>query len=60
MNKDQVVGKVKQVEGDVKETIGKVVGDKSMENNGKAQNIAGKVQQGYGDIKADLKNGSSS
>lgn len=54
MNKDQIAGKAKQVKGDVKETVGKVFGDKSLENEGKAQNTVGKVQQGYGDVKDDL------
>lgn len=58
MNKDQVEGKVKQVKGDVKETVGKAIGDDTMKNKGRAQNIGGKIQQGYGDIKDDLKNGS--
>ena len=58
MNKDQIAGKAKQVKGDVKETVGKVFDDKSLENRGKAENTAGKIQQGYGDIKDDLKNGS--
>ena len=58
MNKDQVEGKLKQVKGDVKETVGKLVDDKTLENKGKVDNVVGKVQQGYGDIKADLKNGS--
>jgi uncharacterized protein YjbJ (UPF0337 family) len=57
MNKDQVEGKVKQVKGDVKETVGKAIGDDTMKNKGRAQNIGGKIQQGYGDIKDDLKNG---
>lgn len=58
VNKDQVKGKVKQVKGNVKETVGKVTGDKTMENKGKAQDTIGKIQEGYGDVKNDLRNGS--
>jgi uncharacterized protein YjbJ (UPF0337 family) len=57
MNKDQIAGKAKQVKGNVKETVGKVFGDKSLENEGKVDDAAGTIQQGYGDIKEDLKNG---
>jgi len=54
MNKDQIAGKAKQVKGDVKETVGKLFDDKTLENEGKAQNTVGKIQQGYGDIKDDV------
>lgn len=58
MNKDQIAGTAKQVKGDVKETVGKLIGDKTMENKGKVQNTAGTIQKGYGDVKEDLKDGS--
>jgi uncharacterized protein YjbJ (UPF0337 family) len=55
MNKDQAKGRVKEVEGKVKEVAGKVTGDKTLEQKGRIQNAAGKVQAGYGDLKEDLK-----
>ena len=55
MNRDQVKGRVKEVEGKVKEVAGKIVGNKTLEEKGKAQNAVGKVQAGYGDLKNDLK-----
>ena len=55
MNRDQIAGKAKQVKGDIKKTVGKVFGDKSLENEGKAQNTVGTIQKGYGDVKEDLK-----
>lgn len=55
MNRDQVKGRVKEVEGKVKEVAGKIVGNKTLEEKGKAQNAGGKVQAGYGDLKNDLK-----
>lgn len=55
MNKDQIKGRVKEVEGKVKEVAGKVVGNKTLEEKGKAQNAGGKIQAGYGDLKSDLK-----
>jgi len=56
MNKDQVKGRLKAVEGTVKEVTGKIVGNKSLEEKGKVEKVVGKVQSGYGDIKEDIKN----
>ena len=36
-NKDQVRGRVKQAKGKVKEVVGKLVGDKALENKGKVE-----------------------
>jgi uncharacterized protein YjbJ (UPF0337 family) len=58
MNKDQIAGTAKKVKGDVKEAVGKAIGDKTMENKGKVQNTVGTIQKGYGDVKQDLKDGS--
>jgi len=58
VNKDQVKGNIKQVKGQVKEAAGKVLGDKTMENKGRIQNAAGKVQKSYGDLKEEIKKGS--
>ena len=55
MNKDQVAGREKQVEGKLKEAAGKIVGNKELEAKGKIKNQVGKAQAGFGDIKADIK-----
>jgi uncharacterized protein YjbJ (UPF0337 family) len=55
MNKDQTKGRIDEVKGKVKEIAGVVVGDKELEAKGKVQNIGGKAQAAYGDVKADLK-----
>ena len=55
MNKDQVKGRIEQATGKVKEVAGKVTGDKELEQEGKVQNVGGKVQAGYGDLKEDIK-----
>ncbi len=55
MNKDQVKGRVEQAKGAGKERVGKAVGNKELEQKGKAQKIGGKVQAGYGDLKKDIK-----
>ena len=56
MNEDQVRGRVKEVKGELKNVAGKIVGDKKLERKGKIQNVSGRVQAGYGDLKEDLKN----
>ncbi|MEO6696709.1 MAG: CsbD family protein [Gammaproteobacteria bacterium] len=55
MNKDQVKGRIKEAEGNVKEVTGKIVGSKRLEEKGKLRKTVGKVQAGYGDLKDDLK-----
>ena len=55
MNKDQVKGRVKEAEGKIKEVTGKLVGNEKLEAKGKVQNILGKAQATFGDIKQDVK-----
>jgi uncharacterized protein YjbJ (UPF0337 family) len=57
MNKDQVKGRVEQVKGKIKKVTGSVVGNKTLEQKGKAQEIVGKVEANLGDLKSDLKKG---
>ncbi|NMG73982.1 CsbD family protein [Aromatoleum diolicum] len=55
MNKDQVKGRIEEAKGKMKEVVGKVSGDKTLEQKGKIQNISGKVRAGLGDLKEDIK-----
>lgn len=55
MNKDQVEGRIEEVKGKVKEVTGKIVGNKDLEEKGKAQKTGGEVQADYGDLKDDVK-----
>jgi uncharacterized protein YjbJ (UPF0337 family) len=55
MNKDRIAGSVEQAKGKVKEVAGKIGGDSKLENEGKAQQIAGKVQNTVGGIKDAVK-----
>ena len=57
MDKHQVKGRVKEAEGKTKEVTGKIVGNKSLEQKGKAEKTAGKIEAGYGDLKNDIKKG---
>ena len=53
MNKDQVKGRVEQAKGSIKETIGKAVGDKTLETKGNIQKNLGKFQKKVGDLEQD-------
>jgi uncharacterized protein YjbJ (UPF0337 family) len=54
VNRDQIKGRLKKAEGKIKEVTGKVIGDKTLEDNGKTRKILGNIQAGYGDLKSDL------
>ena len=49
--KDKTEGKMHQVKGKIKETVGKAVGNKDLEDEGKGENFEGKVQKKVGDVK---------
>jgi uncharacterized protein YjbJ (UPF0337 family) len=51
MDKDRIAGSAKQAGGAVKETAGKVLGDKKMEAEGAAKKAEGKVQNTVGGVK---------
>ncbi len=55
MNKDQIKGRVKEVEGKTKEVAGKLVGNKALQTKGLRDKHAGKAQSGLGDLTNDLK-----
>jgi uncharacterized protein YjbJ (UPF0337 family) len=51
VNKDRIKGSAEQAKGAVKETAGKVLGDKKLETEGKTDKIAGKFQNAVGRAK---------
>jgi uncharacterized protein YjbJ (UPF0337 family) len=55
VDKDRIAGSAKEIKGSIKETIGKAVGDAKLESEGKADKIAGKVQNAIGGLKDALK-----
>ena len=55
MNKDRIEGSAAQAKGKVKEVAGKVTGDTKLENEGKADKAAGKIQNTVGGIKDTIK-----
>lgn len=50
-NKDEVEGKFDQAKGAVKETVGRAVNDRELENEGAADRTGGKIQEGFGEAK---------
>jgi uncharacterized protein YjbJ (UPF0337 family) len=55
MDKDRIEGSANQAKGSVKEVAGKVLGDSKLESEGKADKVAGKVQNAIGGLKDTLK-----
>ena len=60
MNKDQVKGRVKEAEGNVQESAGKIVGNDRQEAKGNVTKNMGKLQAKVGDVKQELKHSQKS
>jgi uncharacterized protein YjbJ (UPF0337 family) len=56
MNKKQIKGRVKAVQGRIKQATGKLVGDKAMEKKGSAEKHAAEKKVLYEDLKEDVRN----
>ena len=55
MDKDRVVGSAKEIEGAVKQAVGRALGDAKLEADGRADKIEGKIQNAVGGLKDTLK-----
>lgn len=51
MNKHQVKGMANRATGEVKQQVGRLTGDTSLQARGQARETKGKLQQGLGDAK---------
>ena len=51
MDRDRVEGSAKNLKGKVKEATGKLTGDAKLKSEGKADQVAGKVQNAFGGAK---------
>lgn len=51
VDRDRVEGAGKNLKGKVKEGVGKVIGDAKLKSEGKADQVAGKVQNAVGGAK---------
>ncbi len=56
MNKDQVLGRIKEVGGKIQKNVGDVMDDEENQGEGAVKETEGKVQKGYGDVKNDVGN----
>ena len=54
MNHDRVEGAMKTTGGKIKEAAGKLVGDTSLETEGKGDQVEGKIQNAVGGMKDAL------
>ena len=59
MNKDQVNGRIKAIEGTVKELTGKLLGNPTLKAKGKVEKTMGKLQSSYGDLIANFNKSTS-
>ena len=55
MDKDRIEGSAAQAKGKIKEAAGKIAGDSKLEGEGKADQVAGKIQNTVGGIKDTLR-----
>jgi uncharacterized protein YjbJ (UPF0337 family) len=55
MDKNRIKGSAKKIKGSIKETVGKAIGDAKLEREGKAEKVAGKIQNAIGGIKDTLR-----
>ena len=51
IDKDRIRGSVKQIVGSIKEVVGAALGDKKTQEDGRAEQIAGKTQNNIGSLK---------
>ncbi|MDA3933699.1 MAG: CsbD family protein [Gammaproteobacteria bacterium] len=56
MNKNQISGRIDEVKGKSKQAVGKIVGNKKLEREGRIEKISGQVEKNIGDIKRDVNN----
>ena len=47
-NRDEVKGKFDQAKGEVKETVGRAVNDRDLENEGRGDQAGGEIREGFG------------
>jgi len=55
MDKDRIKGSLKQAVGGAKQATGKVLGDRKMQMDGKAEKTAGRIQNAVGGIKDEIR-----
>jgi uncharacterized protein YjbJ (UPF0337 family) len=51
MDRNRIKGSAEQAKGKVKEVAGKVIGDKKLRSEGKADKVSGKIRSAIGGLK---------
>jgi uncharacterized protein YjbJ (UPF0337 family) len=51
MDENRIAGAVRRAKGVVKEKVGEIVGDAKLKNDGKVDQVAGKLQNAIGGLK---------
>ncbi len=57
VNKDRVIGKLKEMKGKIKQEVGHATGQTETEAQGLSERIGGKIQTGVGKAKDAIKRG---
>ena len=47
-NKDEIEGKFDQAKGTAKETVGRAINDRELENEGQTDHAGGDIREGFG------------
>jgi uncharacterized protein YjbJ (UPF0337 family) len=50
MDKNRIVGSIKEIKGAAKEAVGKAIGDAKLQNDGKTDKAVGKIQNAVGGL----------
>lgn len=53
-NRDELEGKFDRAKGAAKETVGRAVNDRDLEDEGRADQTGGKIQEGFGKVKRNV------
>jgi uncharacterized protein YjbJ (UPF0337 family) len=54
MDKDRIAGAAREIKGALKDAAGKIIGNEKLQAEGKADKLAGKVQNALGQVKDDV------
>ena len=55
MDKNRIAGSIKEIKSAAKEAIGKAIGDAKLQNHGKTDRTAGKIQNAVGGLNDAVK-----
>lgn len=53
-NRDELEGKFDRAKGTAKETMGRAVNDRDLEEEGRADQAGGKVKEGFGKVRRNV------